>query len=125
LRVHNCPNCGIALRKFEDFTFGNVTVSRTGEIVLDGEPLAVMPTVRMILDALIRAEGRVLSRSVLIDILDVDARGENGIRAIDVYVKRARRALEVILPDFDQIATVRGIGYRWDRREPTELLMAA
>lgn len=115
--MHNCPNCGTSLSKYEDFTYGNVTVARSGQIIFMGEDIDASPTSRMLIDTLVRAEGRVLTRSVLLDILGVEhAEGGCDIRTIDVYVKRSRRAFEAIDPTFNQIISVRGIGYRWDKK---------
>lgn len=116
--MHNCPNCGIALRKYEDFHFGNVSIDKRSEIVFKGREVPISPQSRMVAEALIRAEGRVLTRSVLLDITGVDG-GEDGadIRTIDVYVKRARNAFKEIDPNFDQIIAMRGLGYRWEKRE--------
>lgn len=124
--MHQCPHCGIALRKFEDFTYGNVTVARTGQIIFNGQDIEASPTSRMLIDALVRAEGRVLTRSVLIDILGVEhVDGGCDIRTIDVYVKRSRRAFEAIDSKFNQIVSVRGVGYRWDIKQMPALALAA
>ena len=34
-------------------------------------------------------------------------------RIVDTYVRRVRRKLEALDPDFDRIETVVGAGYRW------------
>lgn len=122
--MHNCPNCGIALRKYEDFHFGNVSIDHRSEIVLDGQEVPIAPQPRMVAEALIRAEGRTLTRSVLLEIAGVEDRIGGGegvdIRTIDVYVKRARWAFKAIDPNFGQIKMMRGLGYRWEKKAARE-----
>ena len=65
-----------------------------------------------LLQVLLEADGRVLSRDRLLDALYGHAEGDVADRAIDVYVKRLREKLgdEPDAPRY--IATVRGAGYR-------------
>lgn len=65
-----------------------------------------------LVEALARRPGVVLSRDRLLD----QVRGEDtaaGERIIDTYVRRVRRKLEAVDPQFAQLDTVVGIGYRW------------
>jgi len=65
-----------------------------------------------LLQALLDADGRVLSRDRLLDALYGHGEGEVSDRAIDVYVKRIREKLGDD-PDAPRyVATVRGAGYR-------------
>jgi hypothetical protein len=59
-----------------------------------------------------------MSRDSLAYILEVGA-GSSDItnRAVDVYIRRARLSFETIDPSFDQIETVRGLGYRWQMKD--------
>jgi DNA-binding response OmpR family regulator len=100
-----CPNCGIALSKFEAFEFGNV------EIYFKGKAVVLTPVQRMITEALIRAKGRPMERYTLLEVVGSSNDSE---RSIDVYVRRIRRAFQEIDPSFNQLATVRQFGYRWD-----------
>jgi DNA-binding response OmpR family regulator len=65
-----------------------------------------------LLTALVQAEGRVLTRQVLLDSLYGDVQGDALERTIDVHVGRLREKLgeEVDHPRY--IVTVRGAGYR-------------
>jgi DNA-binding response OmpR family regulator len=62
--------------------------------------------------ALLDADGRVLTRDVLLDAIHGEGEGDVTDRAIDVYVKRLREKLgdDPAAPRY--IATVRGAGYR-------------
>lgn len=65
-----------------------------------------------LLQALLEADGRVLSRDRLLDALYGHGEGDVSDRAIDVYVKRIREKLGDD-PDAPRyVATVRGAGYR-------------
>ena len=65
-----------------------------------------------LLQVLLEADGRVLSRDRLLDALYGHAEGDVADRAIDVYVKRLREKLGDD-PDAPRyVATVRGAGYR-------------
>ena len=62
--------------------------------------------------ALILRPGHVKSRDQLMDA----AYGESVFlddRTIDSHIKRLRRKFRIIDPDFDQIETLYGIGYRY------------
>src|SRR5262249_2690440 len=68
------------------------------------------------LEALANRPGIVLSRDRLLSIV----RGDESVvadRIIDTYVRRLRRELEQVDPDFDRIETVVGVGYRWRRHD--------
>ncbi|GIS16297.1 MAG: hypothetical protein CM15mP117_17290 [Alphaproteobacteria bacterium] len=66
----------------------------------------------LMIKALILRPGHVKSRDQLMDA----AYGESVFlddRTIDSHIKRLRRKFRVIDPDFDQIETLYGIGYRY------------
>ena len=65
-----------------------------------------------LLTALVQAEGRVLTRQVLLDALYGPVQGDALERTIDVHVGRLRDKLGESLDNPRYIATVRGAGYR-------------
>jgi DNA-binding response OmpR family regulator len=70
--------------------------------------ISLTPTEYNLLEALITAKGRVLSRSDLLEIVwGVDYYGET--RTVDVHIKRLRDKLGKCA---DYIETVKGVGYR-------------
>lgn len=92
-----------------------------GDLAIDLDRLEVRREDRIIpltaaefrlLTALVQAEGRVLTRQVLLDSLYGQVQGDALERTIDVHVGRLREKLgeEVDHPRY--IATVRGAGYR-------------
>lgn len=82
---------------------------------LDGTPVNLTVTEFMILHALVRHPGHVKTRQHLMqegyphDTFVSD-------RTIDSHIKRLRRKLDTVAPDFDGIETVYGLGYRF--RQP-------
>jgi DNA-binding response OmpR family regulator len=92
-----------------------------GEAALDRERLELryrralvettLSELRLV-EALMDRPGIVLSRLRLLEHI----RGDDSVvddRLIDTYVRRMRRKLEAIDPEFDRIETVIGAGYRW------------
>jgi len=77
-------------------------------VLCQEKELVLTPTEYKLLDALIQAKGRVLSRSDLMEILwGMDYYGET--RTVDVHIKRLRDKLGKCA---SQVVTVKGIGYR-------------
>ena len=65
-----------------------------------------------LLAALVAAEGRVLTRESLLDVLYGDGAAEALDRTIDVYIRRLRDKLDDDPERPRYVATVRGVGYR-------------
>ncbi len=96
-------------------------VITAGRLTLDGERiearyqgalLELTVTEYRLLEAMARRPGVVFSRERLLEL----ARGDDSVvvaRIVDTYVRRLRRKLEAIEPDFSGIETVIGAGYRW------------
>ena len=77
-------------------------------VLCQDKELVLTPTEYKLLDALIQAKGRVLSRSDLMEIVwGMDYYGET--RTVDVHIKRLRDKLGKCA---SQVETVKGIGYR-------------
>lgn len=77
-------------------------------VMCQEKELVLTPTEYKMLDALIQAKGRVLSRSDLMEIVwGMDYYGES--RTVDVHIKRLRDKLGKCA---SQVMTVKGIGYR-------------
>jgi len=81
-------------------------------VTVDGREVPLSSLELRLLQVLLDADGRVLSRDRLLDALYGHAEGDVTDRAIDVYVKRLREKLGDD-PDAPRyVATVRGAGYR-------------
>lgn len=92
-----------------------------GRLALDAERLElryadrnieVTVTEFRLIEVLAGRPGTVFSRSQILDRI----RGDDVVvtdRVVDTYVRRLRRKLEQVDPDFDEIETVVGAGYRW------------
>ena len=97
----------------EPVVIGSLTIdSARISVTYKGVPVSVTVTEFKLLEALATRPEVVLSRQRLLDLV----RGDDSIvadRIIDTYVRRLRRKVEAIDPDFNSIQTVVGAGYRW------------
>jgi two-component system response regulator ChvI len=77
-----------------------------------GQAVALTRSEFQVLLAISRRRGLVLSREQLLDLV----RGDDVVvtdRTVDTFVKRLRKKLRQVDPDFDAIETVFGVGYRF------------
>lgn len=77
-----------------------------------GRPVSLTPVEFRLLTVLLQAEGRVLTRQVLLDALYGPTQGDVLERTIDVHIGRLRDKLGEIPAHPKYIATSRGAGYR-------------
>ena len=78
-----------------------------------GQWLSLTPLEFRMLRQLLGQPGRVFSRAQLLDSAHGDLRDVSD-RAIDTHVKNLRRKLQAVRADDDCIASVYGVGYRFD-----------
>lgn len=78
-----------------------------------GKALALTPLEFRMFRLLLGRPGRVFSRAALLDSVHDDLRDVSD-RAIDSHVKNLRRKVQAVDPGFDGIASVYGVGYRFD-----------
>jgi DNA-binding response OmpR family regulator len=92
---------------------GALTIDRGRHLVrLDGEPLSLTPKEFDLLDALVEASGRLLSREQLLHRVWGYARADDvESRTVDVHVHRLRAKLG---GEGQRLITVKGVGYRFD-----------
>lgn len=95
-------------------------VLESGGLVLDpdralaslhGQPLALTVTEFSILEALLRAEGAILSFDQLAERTRQTVVTNN---TLSTHVKHIRRKCKAIDPQFDGLVNVYGTGYRWE-----------
>ena len=88
------------------------------EVIRDGEPVPLTRVEFRLLETILAADGRVLTRDQLLDAVYGDDGAEILDRTIDVHVGRLRDKLGDD-PDHPRyVATVRGVGYRAARTAP-------
>jgi two-component system, OmpR family, response regulator BaeR len=75
--------------------------------------LALTPLEFRMLRLLLSQPGRVFSRAQLLDVAHADWRDVND-RAIDSHIKNLRRKIDAVDPGCECIASVYGVGYRFD-----------
>jgi DNA-binding response OmpR family regulator len=108
-----CPHCGFDLARSQPIEFGNIAISDRDEIMFEGRRLPLTRCQYDIVECLIRARGRSVSRAVLADRIGGDLQEST----VTKHVERVRRCFRAIKPEFDQLVAVRGFGaYRWAER---------
>ena len=86
--------------------FARCELRRAGTLV------AVTPVEFKLLAAFIRSRGRVLSRQQLLDQVWADV--TCGDRVVDTHVSNLRKKIELDPAEPRYLASVRGMGYRFD-----------
>ena len=82
-------------------------------ILWRGDCLGLTPHEFRLLKAMMGRPGRVFTRADLLDLLSEDFRDVTD-RAIDSHVKNIRRKISAKAPGTDVIASIYGVGYRFD-----------
>jgi len=92
---------------------GNLTLDPVQHLCTWGKaPVTLTVTEFLLLEALVRRPGHVKSRDQLLDAgYDNDTFVDD--RTIDSHIKRIRRKFRAIDPEFSQIETLYGVGYRF------------
>jgi DNA-binding response OmpR family regulator len=117
------------LRRAQPYKDSPEKVLHQGDILLDLEKRSL--TVRdrpvdlthheyALLEALMKVPGKVFTRDELLE--HIYPRGEAVVidRVVDVHIGKLRKKIESNPADPDYILTVRGIGYRFIERKPTQ-----
>jgi DNA-binding response OmpR family regulator len=101
----------------EDLHFGELTISLVRhEVLLGGTVISLTPTEFRLLETLVREPGRAFARSELLDrAFGYDYEGVE--RTIDVHIMNLRRKIEPEPGKPRYIATVPGLGYRFEGRQ--------
>jgi two-component system response regulator BaeR len=93
---------------------GGFVVDEAGQRIRYGErTLALTPLEFRLFRALLSQPGRVFSRDRLLDVVHEDFR-DTSDRAIDSHIKNVRRKIDAVLPGAECIASVYGVGYRYE-----------
>ena len=98
----------------EDVRVGDLTVSFVRhEVFLQGRPVSLTPTEFRLLETLIKSPGRAFSRADLLDrAFGYDYDGVE--RTVDVHIMNLRRKIEPEPARPRYVATVAGVGYRFE-----------
>ena len=88
------------------------------EVTRDGEPVPLTRVEFRLLETILAADGRVLTRDQLLDAVYGDDGAEILDRTIDVHIGRLRDKLGDDPDRPRYVATVRGVGYRAARIGP-------
>ncbi|MGQ9555560.1 MAG: response regulator [Anaerolineae bacterium] len=98
----------------KDLRFGELLISFVRhEVLVSGRPANLTPTEFRLLEALVREPGRAFSRLELLDrVFGWDYEGVE--RTVDVHIMNLRRKIEPEPSKPRYIATVPGVGYRFE-----------
>ena len=100
--------------EFDVFTQKDLTVNfATHQVTYKSEKIELTPIQYKLLKSLIQAEGKVLSRQILLDtIWGSEYYGDP--RTVDVHITRLREKID---KEGKLIRTVKGTGYRWKTKD--------
>lgn len=111
--MHLCPNCGCDLVMREPIALGCIAIDDRDEIVFQGRRLELSRCQHRIVDSLVRARGRSLTRGILAQRVGGDVNDSTVVK----YVERVRHSFGAVDPSFDQLIAVHGFGaYHWSER---------
>jgi two-component system response regulator RegX3 len=115
-RRHGSPESGLSGQAVE---VGDVAVDPDShEVRIRGELVSLPLKEFELLLILLENAGRVLTRDVLIDrVWGSDYVGDT--KTLDVHVKRLRGKVEAEPADPTRIVTIRGVGYKYEVRQPS------
>ena len=101
------------MKPFEKMSLGNVCIGEFGCVTYNSHHIKLPPSLFLLAEALIRAEGRGLTRAVLASVVGMDVNDST----VTKYIARLREAFCKYDPGFNQIECIKGFGaYRWVRQ---------
>lgn len=108
-----CPHCGGNLTTLDQVVYGNIELRAPEEVVFEGKRVNLTRNQLAIVDALVRAKGRAITRSVLAMIIGKDVYDNT----VSANIRRTRQSFHTVSPEFDQLQVLHGLGaYRWNFR---------
>lgn len=106
-----CPCCGYDLAADVPIETPAFRFDPRGAFVFRGVTVRLTPYERIVLDALLRADGRTVSESVLRE--RTGQSDDSDANCIQCFISKIRKKLHAIEPDVDHIETIRCFGWRW------------
>jgi DNA-binding response OmpR family regulator len=101
-----CPHCGHDLERVENFRLGDLEIVRGAEIRWKGRRVPLSLSRLLIVTAIARADGALVSIPALAEAIGYD--GDDPAKILDVHICRIRQAFREIDPDFDCVERERG-----------------
>ena len=109
-----CPSCGLDLTPFEPIRRGDLHVPDRVTFQWQGRALDLTPQQRLILLAIVRADGVTVRRHALMEACSSQSDYlDDPSNVVDVQLSRIRKAFRSVDRMFDQIETVPREGVRW------------
>ena len=104
-----CPCCGYDVANDEPITRPEISMKPYGDCYFHGQPIRLTAAERAVIWALLKADGRPLSRATIAERVGYEGEDFN---TIDVYMSRIRAKLRRVSPEIP-IENIRGAGLRW------------
>lgn len=112
MTVSTCPNCAFDLTALHAIELGNLKIEYDGAIIhWKGERVDLSPPERLLLLALVRADGAPIRRWVLAEAMGYE--GDNADNNVAVHQHRINAHFRAVDPEFAMIENVRLVGLRW------------
>ena len=109
-----CPSCGFDLTPFAPIARGDLFIPDRLTVSWQGRRIKLTPQQRLIVLALVKANGETVRRHALGEASGADTDDKlDPSNVVDVQICRIRHAFAAVDPMFDQIETVWGEGVRW------------
>lgn len=106
-----CPNCGTDLERYGVIERGDLVVA-PHEVRWKGRRVTLTPSQRLIVSAIVRADGVPVAKKALAEACGCDERADPA-NIIAVQIVRVRQAFRAIDPAFAALETIWGTGLRW------------
>lgn len=106
-----CPNCGFDLERVQPIERGDIKL-QSHEICWKGRRVPLRPSGRILVSAVVRADGYTVTCAALGEALGCEDT-INPDNLVAVQLCHARRAFRQIDPTFSALQTVWGTGIRW------------
>lgn len=104
-----CPHCGYDLRRAESVSVGAACYGVLDGFTFDQRPISLTPSERILVESLLRANGRWVTRESLLG--RTDCADDFCLSSI---VKRIRLKFDRAGTPRELIRTAYGLGYRWN-----------
>jgi len=104
-----CPGCGLDLQADEPIWRPEIFFDPRGQVLFHGKSMNLTVTERMVLHALLKADGRAIGHEALRERID----SPETANVAQVMVCRLRVKFAQVDASREWIETIRGVGYRW------------
>lgn len=106
-----CPHCGYNLVAYASVLDGSWSYEPAIGLRYEDRPVPLSPARALLVGALLRAQGRALSKNALLGAMGSEDATEESVNVQVCHIRRIMQEAGTPCP----IETIWGFGYRWDR----------